>query len=327
MSLLSAMPAPFSPPADLLDRVRMSRRPLLIAHISPDGDAIGSLLAAGSILYHLGKDPVLACQDTPPASLSFLPRYDRITNQVHEEVDLVIALDSSDRERLGNIYDQGRIRSLPLVVIDHHITNTLFGDCNWIEPRACATAEMIFDLAQALEVTIDTQIATCLLTGIVTDTRGFRTSSTTPRVMRIVSALMETGADLPTIADLALEARSTELIQLWGRAIATITVHQGVISADNTLEMRVDLGRLIRAEGLASFLLGSRDAQIAVVFTELPDQRIECSFRAQPGQDVAAVAYAFGGGGHALAAGCTVDGPLEAARERVLARLYESLRR
>lgn len=318
---------PLLPPPDLLDRLRMSRRPLLITHISPDGDAIGSLLAVGTILYQLGKDPVLACQDTPPASLSFLPRFDRIVDEVNAEVDLVVALDSSDPERMGDIYHESAIRSLPLVVIDHHITNTLFGDCNWIAADACATAEMIFFLADALEVELDAQIAACILTGIVTDTRGFRTNSTTPRVMRIVSTLMEAGADLTTITELALETRSTELIRLWGRAIETVAVDQGVISANNTLAMRADLGRLVRTEGLGSFLLGSREAEIAVVFTELPDQRVECSFRAQPGRNVAAVAHAFGGGGHALAAGCTIDGPLDEVRELVLARLHESLRR
>jgi len=314
-----------TPPPALLDALHSARRPLLIAHISPDGDAVGSLTALGYMLYQMGKDPILACQDKAPKSFSFLPFYDRITQDVDgANADLVIALDSSDPSRMGNIYDD-RFADLPLIVIDHHITNVNFGDINWVEPGCCATAEIIYHFAQALNEPLDKPLATALLTGIVTDTRGFRTSNVTPAVMHITGQLLDAGAPLAMITERTLDSRSLELIQLWGRALETASLTGGVISADNTMAMRQDLQGLIRAEGLGSFILGAEGAKIAAVFTELPDGKVECSFRALPGYDVSAIAYNLGGGGHPPAAGCTVDGDLPTVKRRVLALLQEEV--
>ncbi|MCO6450955.1 MAG: bifunctional oligoribonuclease/PAP phosphatase NrnA [Caldilineales bacterium] len=313
--------APLKPPPSLLEAIQSARHPALIAHIAPDGDAIGSLLGLGILLYELGKDPILACQDRVPISFQFLPFADQITDQIHHDADLIIALDSSDRERLGDIYHPGEIGNLPLVVIDHHITNLEYGGINWIEPGASATAEMIYYLAEALHVPVDTAAATCLLTGIVTDTRGFRTNNTTSRTMHVVAKLTAAGASLNQITETTLNSNSSDLIRLWGRALVTMQIDGGVISAVNKLAMREDLGRLIRADGLASFLLSAREAQIAVVFTELPDGEIEISFRARPGQDVASLALELGGGGHPLASGCTVNGTVEDVRRDVVKRL------
>lgn len=311
-----------TPPAVLLEHIHNSQRPLLIAHIAPDGDAIGSLLATGLILYRLGKEPILACQDRRPNSLQFLPFQDKIINQVFDQdIDLVISLDSSDAKRMGDIYDARQYGNLPLLVIDHHITNTQFGSVNWVEPSAAATAEIIYYLCLALGAEIQADLATCILTGLVTDTRGFRTNNTTARVMNIAATLMEAGAPLNKITEQALNTRSYELIQLWARALESLALDGGVISVVNAKAMRSDLGRLIRADGLASFILGAHEANIAALFTELPDNRIECSFRARPGNDVATVAFEFGGGGHPLAAGCTIDGRLEEVRTQVVARL------
>lgn len=315
-------PSPlFTPPPDLIEAVHSCRRPLLIAHIAPDGDTLGSMLGASLILYRLGKDPVMACQDRVPNSLSFLPLSERIINDIDVDVDLVIALDCSDAGRLGSVYQPRRHASLPMIVIDHHVTNVFFGDIHWVEPRACATAEMIYDLALALQAPLDAGLATCLLTGLVTDTRGFRTDSTSPRVMEIASALMTAGASLYSISSATLDTRSFTLVELWARALASVQLDQGVISVVNTRAMRGDLNGLTRAEGLASFLLGVNEANVAAVFTELPEGEVECSFRARPGHDVSRLALELGGGGHPLAAGCTVKGRIDDVRERLVARL------
>lgn len=314
-------PALFIPPPRLIEALHSCRRPLLIAHLAPDGDSLGSLLAAGLMLYRLGKDPVLACQDRVPHSLAFLPSCERVVNTVETEVDLVVALDCSDASRLGNVYQPRRQPGLPLAVIDHHVTNVFFGDIHWVEPRACATAELIYDLTLAMQSPIDADLATCLLTGLVTDTRGFRTDSTSPRVLDIAATLMAAGASLFSISSATLDARSYTLVQLWGRALASVQLDKGVISVVNTRAMRNDLNGLTRAEGLASFLLGANEAEIAAVFTELPDGEVECSFRAQPGHNVATLALELGGGGHPLAAGCTVKGQIDDIRQRLVARL------
>ena len=315
------------PPPELLDALESARRPLLITHISPDGDAIGSLTAMGYLLYQMGKDPILACQDKAPNTFNFLPFYDRITqNADGVNADLVIALDCSDPGRMGAIYDESQFADLPLVVIDHHITNVYFGDINWVEPGCCATDEMIFHLARAMNEPLDKNLATALLTGIVTDTRGFRTSNVTPAVMHITGQLLDADAPLIMITERTLETRSMSLIQLWGRALDTVELDNGVISAVNTIDMRKDLGGLIRAEGLVSFILGAEEAKIAAVFTEMPEGKVECSFRALPGYDVAQIAFEFGGGGHPPAAGCTIDGDLPTIRRTITAKLQEVAR-
>ena len=316
-----------APPPDLLDALQSARRPLLIAHISPDGDAIGSLTALGYLLYRMGKDPILSCQDKAPPTFNFLPFYDRIVQDVDDaNADLVIALDSSDPTRMGDIYDENQFADLPLIVIDHHITNVYFGDINWVEPTCCATDEMIYHLVVALDEALDETLATALLTGIVTDTRGFRTSNVTPVVMHITGRLMDAGAPLAMITERTLNTRSMSLIRLWGRVLESVEQDDGVISALNTQQMRRDLGGIIRAEGLVSFILGAEEARIAAVFTETPEGKVECSFRARPGYDVSQIALELGGGGHPPAAGCTIDGDLPTARRRVVAMLKEEVR-
>jgi phosphoesterase RecJ-like protein len=318
---------PVVPPQELLDALQMSRRPLLVAHISPDGDAIGSITALGYLLYRMGKDPILACQDKAPHTFKYLPFYERITqNFANTNADLMIALDCSDPSRMGSIYDEPQLADLPLMVIDHHITNVFFGDVNWVEPGCCATAEMIFHLAKVLDEPLDEPLATALLTGIVTDTRGFRTSNVTPALMHITGELLDAGAPLAAITERTLDSRTMSMVQLWGRALDTVVLEEGVISASNSLNMRADLGGLIRTEGLVSFILGVDDAHVAAVFTELPDGKVECSFRARPGYNVATVALEFGGGGHPPAAGCTLDGDLATVRSKVLARLKDVAR-
>jgi len=307
-----------SPPAELLDILHLVRRPLLIAHIAPDGDAIGSLLATGLLLHKMGKDPIMACQDRIPAKLRFLPNQNLVYQDVDDgDIDAVIALDSSDPSRMGDIYDPSRYSELPLIVIDHHITNVRFGTINWVESGACAAAEIIYYLVQAMGVPLDSDLATCILTGMVTDTRGFRTNNTTAQAMNIASTLMAAGAPLNEITERTLNSRSFKLIKLWGHVLDTVQLSGSIVSADNTLAMRVNLDSITRADGLVSFILGAHDAQVAVVFTELPEGKIECSLRARPGNDVASAAFALGGGGHPLAAGCTVDGSLTNVRQIV----------
>lgn len=317
--------SPILPPSKIIEALISARRPLLIAHIAPDGDAIGSLLGLGLALHKIGKEPILACQDRVPMTMRFLPYQDRIVRKVHDsDIDLVVSLDSSDPDRMGEIYDHARFHDLQLVVIDHHVTNVRFGTLNWIEDSCCATVEMIYYLLQSLNIPLDPDIATCILTGLVTDTRGFRTANTTSRVMSIASSLMDAGAPLSKITENVLNSRTYDTILLWGRVLATVQRDGNIISAENRIEHRQDLNGVIRAEGLVSFILGAYGVDVAVVFTELPEHnKVECSLRARPGHDVATVALELGGGGHPLASGCTVEGSIEEVRSLV----FELLRK
>jgi phosphoesterase RecJ-like protein len=162
----------------VIDVIRQHKRILCVSHINPDGDAYGSLLGMGWILRHLGKTPVLAMHDRTPSDFRFMPGSEQIIapGSVANSYDLIICLDASSPDRMGAVFRPDAHAQIPLLVIDHHITNTRFGTWNWVAPDHAATCQMLVTLAQALSVPLTGPVAQCLLTGLVTDTLGFRTS-------------------------------------------------------------------------------------------------------------------------------------------------------
>jgi phosphoesterase RecJ-like protein len=177
-----------------------------------------------------------------------------------------------------------------------------------------------------MAVELDTEMATALLTGIVADTRGFRTSNVTPRVLEAALQLMRAGASLPHVALHSLDSRPTAALLLWGVALPQLQVQDRVIWTAIPLAARAQVNFTDNGDaGLASFMVSAEDADAAAVFVEREDGQVEVGLRAVPGFDVAQVALAFGGGGHALAAGCTLAGPLEEAKARLLAALKATL--
>jgi phosphoesterase RecJ-like protein len=320
--------------------VHRSKEILVICHLSPDGDAIGSLLGLGLALRTLGKRVTLACEDPPPPKFSFLPGYSSIINIIENGVfDLVIGLDSSDLSRLGKVYDHSQLAGVPLINIDHHITNLYYGDLNLVEPKAASTAEIILDLLDRLGIAInprieevvgemppETEIATCLLTGIVTDTLGFRTSNVTPQVMRAAMRLMEAGASLSQTTHYAFNQRPLVELNLLARGLSRLRAQDGLAWSEISLADRQDHGHLENGDvGLVGMLVRTQEVHIAAVFTEKENNQVEISFRADPGFDVSQLALNLGGGGHPAASGCTIEGPLEAAKARVLPMLRTTL--
>ncbi len=308
--------------------IRSAHRPLLICHIAPDGDAIGSLTGLGRALRHEGLEPIMACSDPVPARFNYIPYVGAIVQDVSASFDLVISLDCSDLKRLGHFPQMPTFRSVPLLNIDHHLTNLDFGDVNLVDPQASSTAEVVLWLLEYMALPLDAELATCLLTGIVGDTRGLRTSNVTIQVMDAALRLMKAGASLPYITHHTLDRRPTTAIRLWGATLAQLHIEDRVIWTSIPLAMRRTAGYAGNGDaGLVSFLVSGDDADVAVVFAEREDSRIEVSLRAVPGFDVAQVALQLGGGGHALAAGCNLPGPLGEAQARVLAALRADLAR
>jgi len=312
--------------------IRSVRCPLLICHVAPDGDAVGSLTGLGRALHQMGLEPTLACSDPIPARFNYLPGVQTVVQEIGEgeevSFDLVISLDCSDVERMGNFSPMPTLGSTPLLNIDHHLTNSHFGDVNLVDRHASSTAEIVFRLLEHMAIPLDAEIATALLTGIVTDTRGFRTSNVTIQVMETALRLMQAGASLPRIIRHSLNRRSTAAIRLWGAAMSQLQIEDRVFWVSLPLAMRRAVDYTSNGDaGLASFLVSAEEADVAAVFVEREDGRVEVGLRAVPGFDVAQVALQFGGGGHALAAGCDLPGPLEEAQTRVLLALRASLAR
>ncbi len=303
-----------------------SRHILLVSHIAPDGDAIGSLLGLAWLLRDQGKQVTPASQDGVPKALQFLPGWMTIVERSTQPVDLVIALDSSDADRMGAAFHAARSGQTPLINVDHHITNLNYGSVNIVDPHATSTAEVVYAMASALQWPIGPEAAQCLLTGLVTDTRGFRTSNVTAQTLGIAQELMEAGASLSIIAEGVLERRDFDTICIWGEALAAAQVIDRIIWTAIPLSMRGRCNGVQQSDsGLANFLVGADEADVAVVLSEREGNRVDVGLRARPGWDVAQVALSLGGGGHPRAAGCTLVAPLAEAEERVLNALRASL--
>lgn len=311
------------------DLLRAADAPLLVTHVDPDGDAASSVLALGWGLRALRKSPILACQDPLPGHLDFLPGFhDVIHGSVDRPFDLLVILDCSDPDRIGSVIPPDQRARAPILNVDHHVTNLAFGQVDLVDTEATSTTHVLYHLIHHLDVPIDERIATCLLTGLVTDTRGFRTSNVTPEVMEIAVELMEAGAPLATITRNGLDRRPLSVLQLWGIGLNRLEIEDGLVWTSLPVEMQRAVGADgAHAAGLSSALVSAEEAKVSAVFTELENGEIEVGFRAVPGYDVAQIALALGGGGHALAAGCLVPGPLTEAVERVVAMLKEELAR
>ena len=302
--------------------LRDARRILILCHESPDGDAIGALLGMGLIARALGKDATLACADLVPREYRYMPGAGEIVQRPEGDFDLVISLDSSDLRRLGAAYDPAKLGPVPLLNIDHHITNLRFGAASWVEPSASSTCQIVLQFADRLCVAVTPEIASCLLSGVVTDTRGFTTPNTDQAALQAAERLVAAGADLADISRRLLVLRSFSMARLWGQALAQARLEDGIVWASLPAAMMAESDASNNGlSGLVAFLSGVEEAKIAALFKERGDGRIEVSLRSAPGVDVSHVAVAMGGGGHPQAAGFTIPGPLADAEQTVLQAL------
>lgn len=316
-----ALDAGLEQPALELARCLMGAEHIYLGtHIDPDGDAIGSLLGMAWVLRHMGKAVTVACADPVPETYGFLPGSDGVTHEPPAGEDLIISLDAGGLDRLGKLYAPGCFAGKPVVNIDHHVTNTRFGDVVLVDPEAAATAEIIYLLLDRLEMPLTLAAATCLLTGIITDTRSFRTSNTTPRVLQVAALLMQSGAPLADIALRVFESKSISSLCLLGQALEAMHKSDRIIWSHVTQEMfRRCNARAEDASNIINLLNSTRDADMAILFREDADGSVDVGFRSKPGVNVSDIAVALGGGGHPQASGCRLSGPLPEVRKLVLA--------
>ena len=305
-----------------------SEHPLLITHPRPDGDTVGSALALRTALIELGKEPTVVCVHPLGSSLTYIPGAEAFATDVADDadIDLIAAIDMSDLKRTGGIYREGWRGRLPLVVIDHHETNNAFGDVNLVRPDAAATALPIIEVINALGVPVTGDIATCLLAAILTDTRGLRTQTTTPDVLRTVGELIEAGGDYLAVMQRSLDAVPFGQMRAWGTALQRLR-RDGEM-AWTTFPLAEKIAQDIEDHddlNLGNLISRIAEAKVIATFIEMRDDTVKISFRARPGYNVAPIAHALGGGGHRQAAGCSVPGPLETAVEHALAMVRETL--
>lgn len=297
---------------------------VLACHINPDGDALGSMLGLGLGLETMGKHLTYLSADGVPETLAFLPGVEKIqsTTERHD-FDLGIGLDAGDLKRLGVNADV--ITRAPLVMdIDHHVTGGQFGQVRLLDSASASTAELVYDLLLALGIELTPELAQCLLCGVLTDTGSFRFSNTKQRTMEVGGALIAAGASPTVIYESVYENASFGAQKLLGRAMDRMErsddgklVWSWVTRADFTELDATDKD----TDGVATALRAVRGAEVALFLREMPTGKLRVSLRAKEPWDVAAVAAQFGGGGHKLASGCSLDGPPEVAVEALLAAL------
>ena len=222
---MCAEPAPAPQWQAAAQAISRAQSILAVAHFAPDGDAVGSLLGIALSLRALGKDVTAAIDDGVPAELCFLPGIETIVPSVTEgDFDLMIALDCSDIERAGESGAYGLQHSEKAINLDHHPTNTYFGDIHLVVPTAVAAVEVVYDLLMVLELDITPEVAYALLTGLVTDTQGFRISATNSRTLDIAQGMMKRGAPLAQIMAKTLNSRPFAEVELWKQVLPTVRV-------------------------------------------------------------------------------------------------------
>jgi len=301
---------------------------LLPTHQNVDADGLASALAMRQALAQVGVSGVVVVSDGDlPPNLAFLPGIDTVLRYGHDPLpkyDRLCLVDCADRNRLGAFVrdDPSRVDGrMPLVNIDHHVTNDRYGVVSIVEPTAASTAEIVSDVLAAWGTELTQSIAECLLAGIYGDTLGLRTPATTARTMRVAADLVDAGANPAPIVDHLFRLKPRSTVCLWEKTLATVTWTGLVIWAELTREtLRNCHAEASEAEGLVNFLAGTEGSRVAaMLYQEDTGWRVSMRSLAED-VDVSAIAAVFGGGGHPRAAGCQI-GPDEAARDSFLARV------
>ncbi len=298
---------------------------LLTTHIHPDGDAVSSLLAFSFLCDRLGRQAMAAMADPIPQRLRFLPGVEKVVvtekQSLPQRFDTAIILDAGNLNRIGNL-ETCLAESAKIVNIDHHISNDRFGAVNIIHLDASATSEIVFDIFADLGFTPTPEEATCLYTGILTDTGRFRFVNTTARALEIASRLVEFGADPTCITEQIYYEIPPEDIGKTRRALETLELFAGgkictlFLSSENQMQ---------DSDALVDLALSIHGVEVALLFCEMGDGRIRVSLRSKSRVNVSELAERFGGGGHFKAAGLRMRGTLESARERVLPIVSEAV--
>lgn len=313
----------FGPACDLLARMQ---KIIIVGHISPDGDSVGSALGLAAGLRQLGKQVQVVFHDDIPRYLQFLPGAEDVikpdaVDEVFGRPDLLLLVDCATLDRTGGSWLERYLADAELMIIDHHAMRDEIPAVSVIDPRVAATAELIylFLLRLGLEVTLP--IARCLYAALCTDTGGFRFTNTRVQTMRIAAELLGLGVDLEEMRIQLFESHSYKHIRLLGRTLANFQK-----TDDNKIawcwvdeDMRRELEATTEDAGnIAGSTMGLEGVKIGLFFDQRTPTHVKVSFRGRNGYNVGKLAAQFGGGGHYAASGCTIEGTVAEVMPRVL---------
>ena len=309
---------------DIKNRLDTANNIIIASHVRPDGDAIGSALGLGLALRDAGKSVQIILADGVPSSFRYLEGSDLIKKFPTEGCDTFITVDCADFKRTGKLFENFR---QPDINIDHHKTNERFGKLNLIEAEEVATSAILTTHLPAWGLKITKPIAAALLTGIITDTLGFRTSNITPEALRQAATLMETGVDMPEIYMRALVRKTYPAARYWGAGLSSLESENSIVWGTLSIADRKAAGYGGNDDADLINMISAIDGnKVGMVFVEQKDNHVKISWRAlEAGVDVSQVAKHFQGGGHAAAAGADIEGGLSEVQQEVLKKTREML--
>ncbi len=315
-------------PVEVPGRLLEAKRVMAVGHENPDADALGSAIAIALALETRGARVDVVCADPVPQMYDFMPGIERVRTAPHPDLDpdLLLVCDCGDLERAGAVLqlNAGLFERVPIINIDHHVSNPKFGTIDWVDPEAAATCELAALLMPHLGVGFDAaggDIVQLLTAGLVFDTATFAHSNTTPRTLRVASELVAAGAELPMISRRIYRTKPDAQLRLFGLVLSRLqTSEDGLLTwsvVDDSDFAAVGATRQM-SEGLIDLLAQSATAEVAILFKDVGEQtRLSVRTR-DGGVDATTLTGAFGGGGHARAAGATVELPPAQAQAVVL---------
>lgn len=313
----------------IINKIEKSNKIGIAAHVSPDGDALGSVISFAEGLRSLGKDVTVLSKDPAPSDFDFLSLYEEYNQnlQFKEDLDILIAVDTANLERLS--VDLEKIKGIFLINIDHHISNDMYGDLNFVDGEAASASEIVYKFLKELNVEISKDMAKALYTGIASDSGSFRFPSTSSKTHLIVSELLKTGIDFSKIHRDLFGTKSFYELKVLGMALNSMSSFNdgetNILSLSHedltyTDPINSDLGFIV------NYGLMPKEAEIAVLFRETSDG-YKVSVRTKNYINASDLCAEFGGGGHARAAGCFIEDSSLVDAKRMVLEAIERIKR
>ena len=311
----------------IIEAINEGQSFLITSHVRLDGDALGSELALFLALSDLGKKTVVYNQDDTPKNYCFLPAAQKIVHQFGDvqQYDATFVLDCSELERVGDkAVEIAKISKI--INIDHHVSNGVFSPLRILDTQASSTGELLYNLLKQMRCNMTPDICTNLYAAILTDTGGFRFSSTRKETLWIAGNLVESGADPQWISENIYESDSPAKLKLLAKVLETLSLDLknkvgSLVVTQNAL--RNTGASLEHTEGLVDIPRTVKEISISILYTQLADDYFKLSLRSKGRVNVEKIAKRFGGGGHINAAGCTLKGNIDTIKLQILRAIKE----
>lgn len=314
---------------NVIEKIKESKKIAITFHASPDGDSLGSSTALTLALRSIGKDCTILCKEAIPQTFTYLPCSEEITGEnynVEKDTDLVIVLDCGDFKRI-NAEILLENRDYTLINVDHHMSNELYGDLNYVNTNAAAVGEIVYQILKLLDINLTKEIGVALYTSLLTDTGSFRHSNTTSDTHNIAGDIINTGIDFSEIHRIIFDNKSFNKVKLYGKVIETMTLecNKKVVFIELTNKMLEELN-LDGSDTSDLIAFGSKveGSEVTVLIKESEDG-VKVSLRSKNKIDVRRVAEGFNGGGHIRAAGFVAESNIQTIKEKLITILEKEL--